>query len=643
MSEIKSIHIDKNNIFVTDENKILYEFENGYFYPYIYNFGDIVTCIKNKKCTFVYTSSSQLYFVFPKNGTKYDYEYLCLDAYIDSMACYKNKNILLTIENGIIYEYQFLYGHNLNVLKTESSWVYNPKIPPPKIIKIIDDYILVYYDHYCNIQFESQVIASFNILEENFNLIKDIDDEKIFLSTGINVLFNDELFMSKKLAKGNINQTCNNLKICNDGYHFFVLVNKILDYFNEIIDSINFECTDDIDNTDFDCIDYTINIDIIKYTNIVFTRDVTIKYNGYLLIVGYANKYIIVHSKNVYDLNFNDMNINFDILLNESNKKTNSLFIDINITQSIIPQLVTLIPAIYRLNNDKFFDFENIVDNVTISYGIGVTRSVFNKLSKELDEIFSLLNSDIPYTGEYNFIQIGKLLYFCVFDGKTKICNLPGYFFYKLLSSYKNITDSDIFRLFERFKDTPNILYQQYLTYLKDSTSLLDLHMEITNIDEYLTFLFTEKIGPENIKAYNDIIVGYNYFFTRNKNFSIIRLFPAIFNLSKFVDDSCVINFEFKHNLSTHKGNNLIDKYAKAFVAEFQNQDLVNKLQFVQNITGNRYYRSKICIIFDEYVNRDYEISTCNAEVTIFSKNGKVNVTEIIRLIAVEDNHIVDT
>lgn len=643
MSEINTIYTDKYNIFVSDENNILYEFVDGRFNPYLYNFGNVVTCIKNDNCTFIYTDSSQIFFVVLK-ANKYEYEYISFNADIDSMTCYRRKNILLTIEDGIIYEYQFLYSHSLSVLRVESNWIYNPKNPNPKIIKSIDDYILIYYDSYCNVQRGEQVIASFSISEINFNFIKNVvDDEKLVFLNHTSVSFDDKYLITRNLTKGNINQTCDQLKICDDGYHYVILIGNIMDYFKDVIDTVVFDCIDYGDNEDFDCIDYFVKDNIIKYTNIKFKQNITIKNNGYLLIIGCENKYIVMKITSIQDLYFIDSNINFNALLdNDKLNKDNSLYIDINLSLPLIPQLTILVPSIYRLNSNKFYVFENVINNIIISYGVGVTRSVFNKLAIELDEVFDQLNSNSQSISNYNFAQIGKLLYFCAFEGNTKICKLPAYFFYRLVTSYRKITNSDIYRLFERFKDTPKPLYQQYLNYVRNPNELIALDIGITNVDDYLTFLFTENLNKESVNAYDNIVMGYNYFFQRKKDFNIIKFLPLLFKLVKLVDDKCIINFDFTHKFNTYQGNKLIDKYIKEFNSVFQNQELAKKLQIIQNITGNRYYRSKIFVVFDEDDKKDYEISTCNAELTLFLKNGKINVTDIIQSIAIEDTHIVD-
>nr|AEX62709.1 hypothetical protein mv_R504 [Moumouvirus Monve] len=122
---------------------------------------------------------------------------------------------------------------------------------------------------------------------------------------------------------------------------------------------------------------------------------------------------------------FDEDLINFDNFYVD--KDDNIISLDLNYQESIVDQLSSIIPNLYRLNFENVYQFEQVNDyGKVISYGDGVTRHVYNNLRQEIDD---LLKNNLEKLDKKKAFKLGQLIYFANTDGGEFFNNIHPYFF----------------------------------------------------------------------------------------------------------------------------------------------------------------------------------------------------------------------
>lgn len=647
---IKNVFVDKNdNIFVLDNNDILYRKNDNIYYPFSIQIKNIKKCFIMNDKIFIHNNNTLFIFEDEINKIIDSENSNWLSRKIDQIDYHPIYNLFITLEKGIIN----LYASNSSdgILKISFNEINNMLLCKKfKLIKILKDYLFVYGNKQISIfQIQNDNISYLNQFystKNNFNRIDHLNEQIIYLLELNNQDYDNiiRLFNGKNII---LNEQINNFY---DTYENKILIyqidnyleiyypySKYISHIKPLITSLKEYSTNEKICTNKRKLEIFIFNDLLCSSKISFKSSMAFKYvieNGAQIIIC-GGKACILNDK-FEEIIINNNNIYYDTLIELKTEKTDELLIiDIDLSKSIINQLINIIPNIYRLNNDFVFHFENVDTNDNIiSYGDGITRSVFTKLRREIDDFF-LTNMD--EWSESDIVKIGKLLYFCNYEGNEKFFNIHPYFFYKI----SNGTDIEI--LLEHLK---GINYKnQYLKYQKNINELKELDMDFNNINDYLNYLFTIDLTNKKIESYNTLVNGYQIFLKKNSIYNIIKHLSILYIIKQLVGKNSFItkiNFHSEKTISDDKLQEYINNFNNCFDKLTDN----DKSLFVNNITGSQYYNNTIKIIFSynhEISNTkklNYQIITCQAELIIFDEPNKENINNILDSLIVEDYHI---
>jgi hypothetical protein len=406
-----------------------------------------------------------------------------------------------------------------------------------------------------------------------------------------------------------------------------------------------------------------------KYTRMHFT-----KINQSEELSKLESIHTIIPEKSIDYSLINNLAPSIDNEFDSKFNNPNEITIDIDPNKPVYDQSVGIIPNLYRTNNVLIFRFEQVdaYYNVT-SYGDGVTRHVFRQLRKEID---NLLKDQIENLSEKDSFNLGKMIYFCAFNGNELFSQLNPYFFY-LLSK-----ESDYFNLLTTFKgDNCKQYMELYIKYKSNPEELIKLDIGLNNHLEYMKFLFESSLSDKLITNYQNIVNGFLLNLKRNKLFGIIGKLPLIGLIH-----SLVVDEYFEAKLTFHKDDKKFiseknfDIYTDTFQKILDEFTTTEKIIFLQNITGSSYYNGIVKIIFsyeqtemnttqtiydeDTIIDEDnendvnpetlnviinlntlnkennqpsYQISTCFSELTIYLEPTEENLRQIMNVLILED------
>ena len=689
--KIKQIFLDKNNyIYVVDDRDILYLYDDDHydhydddrFYPFLDDMIDIKNCFLIYNLFYIHHGKTIS--IFDENLSKV---YLSSDTWItneiDKVCYHENNNIIVTLENGQVYVNLDIAGE-LNELDNEIrriSLSYKYAYTGNELflvdylrfddIKMINELLITFKKGTVNI-FELdmenvQFVGSININKKIFDEIIKFDNscDMFILENGdkltltgnlyeqnyINYYIHNPLFQLRQLYFM-FREGC---LICAHNSDKYEIIIKPLMQFLSII-KIN---------------TVKINNNNIYLTTIILQKNIDLE------IIGNDDKQIIFYDGNIfltdeilYEITLTDESIYYDnINICYDEKIGNNIIIDINVSQPVVNHLIKIIPYIYRLNNEMIYGFDQIdSESNIISYGDGVTRHIFNMLRKEIDDI--LENKFASFSLEDTF-NLGKLFYFCNREGMETFFKIHPYFFF-LLSN-----ETDYITLLKKFKgDNFNMYYSQYTQYVNNPKLLEDLDLDIKTPNEYIKYLLCSDLSEEQKKYYETFYKGFNNFIVRNKLYNLIKKLPVLYYIKLLVGTGF-----FDVQLEYFTKNENVDKkyfedFKKIFGELFAELTRTEMSFFVQNITGSQYYSGVINIVLayeskelntqqaiyneniideeplainDIIINLDqnndenklvYQIITCNTELIINVKPTRENISEIIKMLIIEDKNM---
>lgn len=648
---IKHVFIDKTkNVFVLDNNDILYRKKDNIYYPFSIRIKNIKKCFIMNNKIFIYNKNTLFIFEDEINKIIDSGNSNWLSKKIDQIDYHPIYNLFITLEKGIINLY-YTTNSNEGILKISFDEINNMLLCKKfKLIKILKDYLFVYGNKKIYIfQIQNDNLSYLNQIQStrnNFNILDQFDEQIIYLLElndpdydNIIRLFNEEnLIFDDKINKFYDTYTNKILIYQTDNYlELYYPYSKYISHIKPLINNLKEFLTNEQICTNKRKLDILMFNDLLCFNKINFKSSINFKYiieNDSQIIICDGKAYIL--NNKFEEIIIENNKIYYDALINLKSEKTNELIvIDIDLSKPIINQLINIIPNIYRLNNDFIFHFENVDmnDNI-ISYGDGITRSVFTKLRKEIDDF---LLSSMEEWSISDITKIGKLLYFCNYEGNEKFFNIHPYFFYKISDN------NDIEIVLEHLKGVD--YKNQYLKYQKNINELNELDMDFNNITDYLNYIFTINLTNKKIESYDALINGYLMFLKRNSIYNIIKHLSILYIIKQLIGKKTFIT-----KIIFHAEKIISDDKLKEYINNFN--DCFNKLTdndksvFVNNVTGSQYYNDDIKIIFSynhENLNTkklNYQIITCKAELIIFDEPIKENINNILNSLIVDDQYI---
>lgn len=680
---IRQLFFDKNNnIYIVDENNVLYLFNQGLFYPFAMVFDDIKECFSFNELFFVYHSNTMT--IFDEKLHKNNYvNQLWITNNINEICYNPDYKIVCTLEQNEIY-------CTYNVTSTSFlEDIYKDQIilrDKYHSIKIINDMLLSLSDHVMDIfyittydivhirslQIEPNIFSNiFNYSESQFSFL--LSNGNIFIPPSINSFDDDFLNTNKYFSEislnHNIRQTYNragtikktiiddkitNIEYFHENNEYFTINDRhILGFYKKIHRNTILQLVSLIPSNKLDIVDYDdkeiILLSINEGINII------IKNNETSHIILYDNKiYFINEDDDLCESKITDETICMEYINNCSSEKDyNTIFIDINPAKSIIDQLLNVIPPIYRLNNELSYAFEHISSSdITTSYGEGTTRQTYSLLRKELDTILKNNFVDMEPHVCYN---IGKIFYFCVFKGKEKFTNIHPYFFYAISNEFDHLI------LLKKFKADKFEMYKnQYIEYKLDSCALINLDIGLETHNDYIKYIFTSNLSDKIINLYDEFIKGFNFFAIRNKYNQLLKKLPITYYIDNilipnYLTIEIIFNTTYKF-VDTEEFGIFCEKINKK-ISELTNKEM---LYLIQNITGCQYYNKAIEIIYAPNIvtstvnsaitdidsnctnikDTIYEISTCNAQLIIYIDAIAGDIESVINCLTIEDPNL---
>jgi hypothetical protein len=610
---IKNAFIDQSgNIFLIDVNDILYLYDD-ISYPFPIIMENIYNCFLMDYYFIHYSRSIR---IFNEEFMEIQNHVLASKTNIDKV-CYCNEhNAVITLEDQSIYvNFNRKYRASKRLLINQ---YYQPSGIPKKYndIKLFGNMIFARFDDNIDVfnmgNFFINFIQTIQIDQKIYNDIFDYDVENsIFYLLNGNIVCIDNNIHSNIIKQFILQKR----DLC-----FFIVEDGLLCYMENNLEN----CLKDVPEFE----NYEI---IIRQDNQLIIK---IKCNESINLVDNHSSQLIIINKKVYYINRNivpiklfPQNINYEIIIAQDVEKDNTeLIIDIVNDISVVKQLIHIIPSIYRYNNEMNYLFHQ-VDNQrnVISYGIGVSRQIYYLLRKEIDDILGR-----GLIENYDYFNIGFLIYFCNREGRELFFNLHPYFFLKLSkeSDYENLLLN--FRL-----DDSELFIKQLREYRQFPEKLQDLDLDITSLYDYMQYIFCSNLNEDQIKKYDKIYQGFYYLVQRHKFYSIISRLPInyYFNLiAETVIHPEIIYFS-ENKFDSESYNrfcNVFDKY----LSRLTSNEIVN---FIQNITGSQFYSGKIRIVLSEKNECNYSISTCFAELKIHVEPTDENIEKIIRVLITED------
>jgi hypothetical protein len=684
-TKIKKTFLDSgDNIYVVDNNDILYFYDGIQFCPFAALLKDIKQCFCINNRFFVHNSNTLV--IFNDSFHIIEPSENWITKNID-LVCYNaEKNVIVTLEHGEVWvNYNITQSFNVtqnfnyldeeiertslsHIIKRLNNQYLVTEYHQFDDIKIVDDVLLAHENNVAKIFSLGNIhhLMNIKIDKDLFKEIIDFNDNcGIFTFRNGSAFLLDGTICNQNLEISGIN----NIYFYKQKKFFLMNDNNLIcfynkDYYQNIIEPlINL-----VSATEY------ITVDITEYYTVT---NITLPKNTMVLIInGGASQIIIIDDKpfllyeELKELVLDDELLYFNtVSILDVEKTDDKLPIDIQNGCSIIKQLIHIIPYIYRLNKEKEFEFHQTdINRNVISYGEGVTRQIFNNLRQEIDDILQNKFGSFDSTTVYD---LGLLFYFCNREGLETFFNIHPYFFYLLAKK------SDYVMLLKKFKgDNFQLYFDQYKNYLANPDALRELELDISSANDYIKFLMSSDLNPEQQLLYESFVRGFIHYASRNKYFNFFKTLPIIYYIDKLV-----ANGYFNATLIFYVKDDSVDKktfntFCKTFKNIFNTLTKKEKALFTQNVTGSQYYNSTINIILaynpkelpDENVipsttipaditinlhadpnavidadidtidkRLSYEISTCNTELTINIEPTEKNIIEIVKLLTIED------
>ncbi len=650
--KIKNIYLDDNdNIYILDEGNILYYQENEYYIPFTEIMLNISRCQFYSGYFFVHYSGKLKIF----DEEMYEVirpAFLITDNYIDQICFCGDNYFIVMLMNGKIYIYQTdpdelnnnIYDICLNDYSMNDFFV--PDGKKFQYIKIVNSMLLTYMDNQMSVFMldkDLKYICTIQIFIQDYFDIYD-SHQNLFLMTGGRSIDNT----------GKIYDTSDLIF-----YHKSIFPNNPIEiYQNKLI----FNHRNEMDNQILSKLCQIIPLTLIRkkiHSSIFNNPDDLIIINGNIIqILKYQNEFYLIKSEDIHQLAIDSSKILFDPFILSG---TNNFTIDIQDDVSVLSQLVSIIPAIYRLNFDLYYDFNQVDKNgQVVSYGTGVTTQIFYMLATELDHIFKTKFEGVDLD---QCIKLGKMLYFCRQEGGENFYHIHPYFFLKLFD-LSNLSNHII--LLKHFKGSDySLYYNQYMTYRENPKILSEIDPDLHTVDDYLTYILTSDLTQNQIACYNKFIDGYNYFATRNPYHNFCLKLPVSCLIENLI---CTKNF--MADLIYCITDGITDDYCQIFQKLFDCLTTDEKMIFCQNVTGSPYYSDNIYIyfvsnlddnirevIYDETVLGEndyietieieisaepdntilYQISTCESTLTVFCKPTTESIKNVLDMLIIED------
>lgn len=664
--------LDKNeNIYVVDNQNILYIHDDNMYYPFMKILGNIKKCFQMYNNFYVYHDDTLTVFdinlmeikchqsliIYDENHNTYKEQHW-IPQNITDIDYNPQLSIIATMKNNDLSVY---FGINRNDDDDELEDVHITNLKKKYLsVKIIDKLLLASQKDCCDVYILSHrsVIysATIKIKGDIVPLITDFVNDDFILTTGDRLSITGELILSNmKYIKGDMFK--HNIYLVKE-------TNSLLCYHNQT-------------TYDFVVEPLTHILPVIKIqkkeTNYTPATELILPQDTDLQIESLGSTQVLVYDKKIYLLNgvlieliFNDQKIFYDNIHNYIEKSETNLVIDICVSRPIIEQLMQIIPNIYRLNNEMLYCFEQLdVGGEVVSYGTGVTRHVFNILRKELEEAFDKKLAGHDNNSAHN---LGKLLYFCNREGNETFMNIDPYFFY-LMSK-----ESDYLTLLKKFKGENYPMYHKQITLYKNNPEKLsELDLGISTHFEYIKFLMSSNLTKEQCVLYEQLCKGFCYFARRNKLYKIIVNLPVDYYIKTIVAKK-YFDAKLEFSLKDQTINPHLFKQFRIFFKKiFMGLSPEQKSIFMQNVTGSQYFGETINIVFayDEHkiitkpaiysepitvqsipnsitdliyeitkpepLVLEYEISTCEARITFNMEPTQDNIKHLLNFLTIED------
>lgn len=677
---------DDDYIYIVDNNNVIYMYDDTEFYPFSEPIKNIKKCFRINHKFFIHHDTTITVF----DATLYK-RHLDEDPWIATninQVCYSSDPVrIITLENGeLIAYFDVTDGSNetevtgislSQPLKYSGNIIYPQQYEKYIDIKIIDKLLLAYNGENMVVfslgEVDSDIlrIATLKIKKENYDQIFAYEsDRKIFvLSNGNKLSLTGSLYVQNNTIDKIIDNDIFEKQGC-----FFMVDNSILlcyytkSKYDTIIKPLIsilpiIECVPKVHSQVF------LKDDELITFILPDGIDLSIISNNNMQIVIYNNSPHII-DEIFHEILLKDESIYYSTIIDYSDDKDDTaLIIDIDITRNIIDQMIHIIPAIYRLNNEMLYNFEQINSDGSVqSYGDGVTRYVFNTLRKELDKI--LEKKFLGYDLDTCF-KLGKLLYFCSKDGRETFSNIHPYFFCCLSK------ENDYLSLL-KLKGSDYPLYlSQYKEFSANPDLLEELDLGLSTAKDYIEYQFSCDLTPEEISCYDSFIKGFLFFAERHKLYSLIKKLSIHYYIDMLIADG-FFNAELEYSMK----NETINKesfgiFCSIFKRLFGQLSIKEQTIFLQNITGSEYFNGTVDIvygyeeqeiitrqlIFDENIideddielfnnviinlpvdseskNLSYQISTCHTQLIINTKPTEENINAILQALIIEDNNM---
>ena len=705
---IKKTFLDKiDNVYVVDNNDVLYMYDNGEFYPFANVKENIMEDIKD--CFFI----NSTFFVYHSNTISiFDVGLFKVDMVentwithnIDQVCYHMEYNLIATLERGELYVHTNIddtvgSDHEIDRISLshyrfkDDNGDIHIEYKQFEHIKIIDNILLALDNSrelsvfLLNSHGKIRRISLLNINKQLYDRIINYNEDYqiLILDNGNYMSLNGTFHIPNK----HIDKTFNNLIFNHNGCLFMVQNNSLIGYYEkreyeslikpmiDIFSDATYELAD-VPNSSHGIMTIVLPPNInFKIINGNFSQ-LIIHDNRYYIIT-LSTKLPIIQGAPIpgTTCEFHEIILTNDVIyfdkINEyyPEKMDTRLMIDMDIKKPVVEQLINIIPAVYRLNNEMIYGFEQINsqnNDEIVSYGEGVTRHIFNNLRKELDCIMENKFSGYDPLSCY---KLGKLLYFCNRDGQQTFECIHPYFFFSLSKESDHVT------LIKKFRGSDyQLYYDQYVQYSHNLAKLEELYLGLRTIGDFMRYLLSSDLAPKEIILYDEFIKGYNFFGDRNKLSKLIKKFPIKYHIEKLIA-TYFFDAELEYSVKTHSVSR---EHFKTFCITFRKLfgDLTKKekCMFLQNVTGSCYYNGIIKVILayeekeiitkqlvynaniideeepesinnviigldeNEPTNVTYSVSTCSTELIINTKPTEENITTILNLLTIEDHNM---
>ena len=629
-------------IFIQDNHDVLYCWNNGYCYPFMKIMDNIRKCFKCKNKYYVYHGSQVT--AFDINYVKNDDHNLYNLNNIDDIYYHCYTNNIFTLSDGIVYR---INSRGSMKLSSSKSIV--------ESIKLVDNVLLMYCDNavnFHNITNNNLYILSIKIDFDTYINIYGYDSNSrcLLLINGFEIfiggdelvpMFSMENIKNNKIFKRNKCFMTLSEEIL---YCYYDKSNKesIVDPLIQLLEASEYECMYDIGNNydeeqNFE--DDIETIETIEMVAIILSPKMTLSVitNDYAQII-VCNKIPYTIENIFMKISLNIKSTNIPPVQNQNqNQNQTKLVIDVNDSEPMISQLINIIPCVYRTNNKISYIFEQVDENCkTSSHGIGVTRHVFTILRKELEAI---IKNKFVDCSPSMCIKLGKLMYFCNWNGNELFSGVHAYFFYCLS------VESDYVPLLKIFKGNCfDLFYNQYKEYFNNRQLLEEVELEEPK--DYIKYIIAADLDDRERIAYDNFVFGYVFFFMKNVYYETIKHLPIEYTINKIIEKTsfgALIKFS-PGNINDKKN---FDYFAKKFSRILNTLNMTEKSIFLENVTGSKYYADTVKIIYaydaDDNENPvSYHIVTCEASMHFYLKPTLENIETVINSLITEDRKMKD-